>query len=188
MLKLQTKALAVIATAGLVCAAGQANAQSEVLTTNVTATVQNNFTLAETNAINFGTVVAIADTANGGNTATLTIANNSATPTPANTLPAQFIIVDSTAASNGVFNISGAAPSTTLNVSVGSLVDLTCGACAGTPPVLTLTSVTPAAATAVTDIAGAATINIGAVITTIAGGNQYTDGAYVGSFDLTVAY
>jgi hypothetical protein len=187
MLKLQTKALAVMATAGLVCAAGQANAQSETLSSNVTAVVQNSFTLAETNAINFGTVVAVADTA-GANTATLTIASNAATPTPANNAPAKFIIVDSTAASNGVFDVTGAAPNTVLNVSTGTLANLTCGACAGTPPVLTLTSVTPGSATSTTSGTGAVTINAGAVITTVAGGNQYTDGTYVGSFVLTVAY
>lgn len=188
MLKLQTKALAALATAGLVCAAGQASAQSETVSSNVTAVVQNNFTLVETNAINFGTVVAVADTANGGNTATLTIAANSATPTPGNNAPAQFIIVDSTAAQNGVFDVTGAAPSTVLNISTGTLADLTCGACSGTPPDLTLTSVTPANATETTSGAGAVTINVGAVITTVAGGNQYTDGTYVGSFVLTVAY
>ena len=32
------------------------------------------------------------------------------------------------------------------------------------------------------------TINVGATLTTVAGGNQYEDGSYAGSFDLTVSY
>lgn len=188
MLKLQTKALAAIAAAGLVCAAGQASAQSETVSSNVTAVVQNNFTLVETNAINFGTVVAVADTA-GANTATLGITAAGVGPTPTNSAPAQFIIVDSTAAQNGVFDVTGAAPSTVLNVSTGTLVNLDCAACGGGNPDLILTSVTPANATETTSAGGAATINVGALITTVAGGGtQYADGTYVGSFVLTVAY
>jgi hypothetical protein len=188
MLKLQTKALAFIAVAGLVCTASdRAQAQSQTLTSNVTAIVQNSFTLAQTNAINFGRVVAVADTL-GVNVASLTIPSNSAVPTPTNSVPARFVIVDSTNASNGVFAVSGAAPSTALNVSTGTLVNLTCGACPGLPPALTLFSVTPGGPTVTTSGAGAATINVGAVIRTVAGGNQYTDGTYTGSFVLTVSY
>lgn len=188
MLKMQTRALAVMAVAGLVCAAGQANAQSEALSNEpVTLTVQNNFTLAQNTAMNFGTYVVIADTA-GANTATLTMAEANGTVTPANSAPAQFILVSATGQSRGIYDISGAAPATTLNVTIGGLTDLSCGACLGSPPVLDLTSVTADDATPTTDGTGAVTVNIGAVLTTVAGGNQYTDGTYAGDFDLTVAY
>jgi hypothetical protein len=188
MLKMQSTALATLAIAGLVCAAGQANAQSEALTGEpVTLTVQNNFTLTRTTAMAFGTFAVVADTA-GSNTATLTMDPTTGTLTPANTLPSQFVEVDSSSAARGVYDVTGAAPSTTMNVTISNLVDLTCGACSGTPPAIDLTSVTADDATPTTDNAGAATITLGAVLTTVAGGNQYTDGAYAGTFDITVAY
>lgn len=188
MLKLQTRALAAMAVAGLVCAAGQANAQSEVLNNEpVTLNVQNNFTFAQNAAMNFGTYVVLADTA-GANTATLTMDPGTGTVTPANSAPAQFILVDATGESRGIYDVSGAAPTTTLTLTINGLTDLTCGLCGGAPPVITLTSVTADDATPTTDGTGNATINLGAVLTTVAGGNQYTDGTYAGDFDLTLAY
>jgi hypothetical protein len=189
MLKLQTTALATVAVAGLVFAAGQANAQSESLIDEpITLQVLNNFTFARTTAMNFGTYVVNADTANGGNTATLTMNPTTGAVVAANNGDAQFISVSSTGRSRGVYAVSSAAPSTTLTVSTSNLGNLACGGCTGSPPVLTLTSVTPDASSPVTDSNGAVTINFGAVLTTIAGGNQYTDGTYAGDFDILVSY
>jgi hypothetical protein len=195
MLKLQTKALAAMAVAGLVCAAGEANAQSQSLSNEpVSIVVQNNFTLSRTNALNFGTYVVFAHAGNNNaNTATLTMAPGTGVVTPVNNPPARFVAIDVTSQSRGVYAISGAAPSTIMNVATANPTDLGCsaGACTTTlpaPPVITLTSVTPASGTVTTSGTGTATINIGAVLTTVAGGEQYADGTYTGDFDLTVNY
>ncbi len=187
MLKLRTLALAIMAIAGFVSAAGQANAQASLTAEPVTLTVANSFTLTQTTAMNFGSFVVVADTG-GSNTATLTMAPATGVVTPSNNAPASFVLVSAVGASRGVYAISAAAPSTTLTVSTSNLTDLTCGACSGSPPVITLTSVTADDSTPTTDGSGDATVNFGAVLTTVAGGNQYVSGAYAGSFDIAVAY
>lgn len=165
-----------------------AHAQSEALTNEPTSlTVQNNFSLVQGDPVNFGTYVVIADTA-GANTATLTMNEGTGVVTPVNNAPAMFILVDSSARTRGLYVITSAAPSVTLNVNIANLNNLTCGGCTGSPPVITLTSVTADDPTPTTDTGGAANFRLGAVLTTVAGGNQYTDGTYSGDFDLTVSY
>jgi hypothetical protein len=187
MLKLRTLALAIMAFAGFVSAAGQANAQASLTAEPVSLTVANSFTLAQTTAMNFGTFVALADTA-GANTATLTMDPGTGVIVAANNAPATFVLVSAVGASQGVYAISGAAPSTTLTVSTSALTDLTCGACSGSPPAIDLTSVTADDSSPTTSVTGDATVSFGAVLTTVAGGNQYTNGSYDGSFDIAVAY
>jgi Domain of unknown function (DUF4402) len=184
ILKSTGRAGAAAVLVSLVCV--PAFAQSETLSTNVSATVQNSFTLTETTALDFGVFVAIADTV-GSNTATLTVLATGGAPSASNNAPAQFIIVDASSATNGVFGVSNAAPNTTLNVSTVD-TNATCGTCGGGNPILTLVS-TPQSATATTDGTGAATINVGATLTTATTpAQQYADGTYTGSFNLVVSY
>lgn len=185
---LKYAALCTVAATALV-SASDAMAQSQTVTGTVTAVVDNSFVLAETTPMHFGTVVAICDTA-GANQATL-ILSTAGAGAITNALPAQFVNVDTTARTQGVFDVTGAAPSTPLNVTLGAAVDLTCGACLGTPPALLLSALTDdtGGGTVTTDALGAATIQTGATISTAATcGTQYEDGTYVGSFDITVAY
>ena len=187
MFTFRTLALATLATVSLVSAAGQANAQASLTAEPVTLTVANSFSLAQTTPMNFGSFIVLADTV-GVKTATLMMNPGTGAITPTNDAPAQFVQVNIAAASRGVYAISGAAPNTTLSVSTASLTDLHCGACAGAPPDVTLTSVTADDSTPTTDGSGGATVNFGAVLTTVAGGNQYVSGTYAGSFDISVTY
>lgn len=189
MLKLHTKALAVIATAGLFCAAsGAANAQTTVQG-NVNLTVNNAINITETTPMQFGTFLVVKDIAST-EVATLTLSDTgTATPTTTGT-PAIFTDISAVAPaarSQGIFGITGAAPTTVINVATSNLADLTCALCTGSDTI-TLFSVTPATATVTTDGTGAATINVGAVLKTKTGGNQYKDGLYAGTYDLTVNY
>lgn len=187
MLKMQSTALATLAIVGLVCAAGQP-AKSETLSAEpVTLTVENGFTLARSAPMAFGIFAVTADTA-GSNTATLTMDPSTGSLTPGNSAPAAFTSINTTAASRGIYTVTGAAPNTGMNVSTANLTNLTCGACSTSPNAITLTSVTADDSTPTTDGSGDATINLGAVLTTVSGGNQYEDGAYAGSFDVIVNY
>jgi hypothetical protein len=173
---------------GLASIATDAHAQSQSVTATVSATVQNAFNFVETTAMNFGTLVALADTA-GANTATIQINTAGALSIPTNNAPAQFIIVNSAAATQGVFDITNAAPSTAITLSFANTANLTCAICGGGNPALTLSGLTTdTGLTPNTSAAGALTINVGAQLTTVAGGNQYADGAYAGSFDFTASY
>ncbi len=164
-----------------------AKAQSENITASVTAIVANSFSLTETTPMHFGTMVVIADTS-GTDTANIVLSTLGA-GTINNSGSAQIIDVDTSTRTQGVYDVSGAAPSTSLTLTTSSLTDLSCGACSLSPPVLTLSAITDdAGATPTTDSTGAVTINMGATITTVAGGNQYEDGTYAGSFSLTLAY
>lgn len=188
MLKFNTRALAVTSAAALALVAGfGAQAQTNV-TGHVNLTVNNAISITETTPMEFGTFLVVKDVA-GANTATLTMATNG-TATPSNNAPATFTSVSAVAPaarSQGVFDITGAAASTVINVATSGLNNLVCGACGASDDIL-LTSVTPAAATVTTDGSGNATINVGAVLTTKTGAPQYQDGAYVGTYTLTVNY
>lgn len=172
---------------GLATVASNAMAQSESVAGTVSATVQNAFNLVQTTGLNFGTLAAFADTA-GVNTATISVSTAGALSAPTNNAPAQFVVVNNAAVSQGVFDITNAAPNTVVTITYANTANLSCGACTGGNPVLTLSGVGDGLATPTTSGAGALTINVGATIATVAGGNQYEDGAYSGGFDMTVAY
>ena len=174
---------------GVASLAADAQAQSAKLTANATVTVDNSFDLTETTIMNFGTVVAICDTA--ANSATLTISPAGALGTvPAGA--AKFIVVNSANATQGVFDVANAAPSTALNVSYANTAALACTAgCSGNQPSLALSAITDdtTAGVTTTSNAGALTFNVGGTLTTTAScANQYEDGVYKGTFDVTVAY
>lgn len=186
MFKFRMKTLAIVTITSLMCStAAGVHAQTTVGGT-VNLTVNNAISITETTPMNFGTYLVVKDTAST-ETATLTMATNG-TATPATSgAPAIFTSVSAASRTQGVFTITGAAPSTVINVATSNLADLNCSACVSSDDI-TLTSVTPAAATVTTDGSGDATINVGAVLTTKTGGNQYKSGSYVGSYDLTVNY
>ncbi len=186
MFKFRMKPLTALTLMSLMCStAASVHAQTTV-GGNVNLTVNNAISITETTPMNFGTYLVVKDTAST-QTATLTMASNG-TATPATSgAPAVFTSVSATGRTQGVFTITGAAPSTVINVSTTNLVDLNCSACVSSDDI-TLTSVTPAAATVTTDGSGDATINVGAVLTTKTGGNQYKSGSYVGTYDLVVNY
>lgn len=169
-------------------ASSDAMAQSETVNATVSATVQNAFDLTQTTAMNFGTLAAFADTA-GTKTASISVTTAGALGAPTNNAPAQFVVVDNALVSQGVFDVANAAPTAGVTITFANTTDLSCGACVGAPPVLTLSGLGhDQGGSPTTSATGTMTINVGATITTVAGGNQYEDGSYAGGFDMTVAY
>lgn len=176
---------------GVACLAADAQAQTEKVTANVNATVDNSFTLVETTVMNFGTIVAKADTV-GNTTATLTISTAGAlTPVPTGPAASRFVIFNAANATQGVFDVTNAAPSTKVTISFANPVALSCALCSGNEPDITIgTFVHDAGANPATDVNGALNFNVGATLTTAVGpvANQYEDGAYAGTYDVLVAY
>lgn len=174
---------------GVACLAADAQAQTEKVTANVNAVVDNSFTLAETTIMNFGTIVAKADMV-GNTTATLTIDSTGAlTPVPTGPAAARFVIFNSANASQGVFNVTNAAPSTKVAISFANPVALNCALCANAPDITIGAFTHDAGANPTTDANGALTFNVGATLTTVpAPANQYEDGAYAGTYDVLVSY
>ena len=169
--------------------ATDANAQSQqVVGATVNLTVQNAFTLVETTPMNYGTLAAFCDAGANSTTATLSTAGVLALGAPAAT--AQFIDISAVGRTQGVFDVTGAAPTTSLTVTLANPANATCAACGGGNPPMTLGGLTDdTLGTVTTDANGALTINVGATLTTqstcLA---QYADGAYVGTYDITVSY
>jgi hypothetical protein len=172
---------------------GSAMAQETVANATVDVTLQNSFTLTETTPMEFGTIVMFCDTgANNTTTATLNTAGVFAAGAVSGN--ARVIDVDAAAPnprSQAVFDVTGAAPNSGLDVTLGGLTNLTCAACGGGNPAITLTSLSNSSVNGVitTDNAGDATLNVGAVLTTLGTCvTQYADGLYQGTYDLTVSY
>lgn len=172
---------------------GAAMAQETITNATVDVTLQNSFTLTQTTPMEFGTIVMFCDTA-ANNTTTATLSTAGLFTPGATSGGARVINVDATAPnprSPGVFDVTGAAPSTTLTVTLGGLTNLVCGACGGGNPAITLTSLSNSSnnGTINTNNTGDATLNVGAVLTTAPTcGTQYLDGLYQGTYDLTVSY
>lgn len=185
-MKMATTSAVALGLAGI--ASTDAMAQSETVGATVSAVVQNAFDLTQTTPMNFGTLAVFADTA-GVNTASITLSTAGALSAPSNSAPAQITVVDNSLVSQGVFDVANAAPSAGVTITLDNTADLACGACAGGTPVLTLSGLGhDQGASPTTSGTGTMTINVGATITTVAGGNQYVDNTYSGGFDVTVAY
>tara|TARA_B100001971_G_C18196398_1_gene541734 strand:- start:777 stop:1334 length:558 start_codon:yes stop_codon:yes gene_type:complete len=183
LLKKTLKASAIGAiTASL--AFGVLDAKAETAGTTITATVQNAFTFTETTALTFGTIIAVNDA-----TDTSTIVMNTA-GTPAYNNPGAARLTEVVAGTNGVFDITAAAPSAGIDVTYPASVTLSCGTCSGSQEDFTVNTFTDnsVAGTVTTDGAGAFTINVGATLTTINSANAYEDGAYSGAFTVTANY
>ncbi len=169
--------------------ATEAFAQSQTVTgATINLTVQNAFTLAETSALDFGVLAVFCDGGNNTTTATLSTAGVLATGAPA--ASAQVIDIDGANRTQGVFDITGAAPTTAITVTRANITNVTCAACGGGNPLITTTALTDdQGGGQSTDANGALTINVGATLTTLAScGTQYADGAYQGTYDLTASY
>ena len=172
---------------GLMAMATPAMAQSNSVAGSSSATVQNSITAAETMAPSTGSVVLIADTI-GVDTATVTVTTGGVVLVTPNG-SANAIVVDDSPANAAEFTITGAAPNTQLTLTFNSIVDLVCGLCTAGNPVIQLSGLNhDAGATPTTDINGDLTFHVGFTLTSIAGGNQYEDGVYTGSFKVNISY
>lgn len=175
-------------------ASSDAHAQAQqVLGATADVTVQNAFSLVETTPMEFGTLVVICDTG-AANTTNATLNPAGALAIAPASGAARIIDIDAAAPnprSAGIFDVTGAAPSTALTVTVGNPVNMTCSSCTGGNPAITLGNLTNNAPGNVltTDNAGDATLNVGARITTLGTcPQQYEDGLYRGTYDVTVSY
>jgi len=190
-MKLNTLKYAALGTvaAGALFSATNAVAQ-ETDTGDVTATILNSFTLTETTSMNFGTMVMLCDTG-AASTANIVLDETTSAGTISNNGNALIIDVNTAARTRAVYDVTGAAPTTVLNITLTNPVNLTCPACVGTPSPITLgTLVASTGATGTTDGAGALQFGVGATLTTAGtcGANQYEDGVYTGTYDVTVGY
>lgn len=188
--------LAAVAAFGMVT---EAKAQTE--TVDVSVTVSNLLTLTVVDNINFGTIVAFKDTVALGETATLRVLTTGLLAAPTTTgAPAVIAVLDNSSVTRGRILVEDGAETAVLNVNIPALsvVNPVSGGLTFTLGGFR-TSWNGAAATDRTagtpwtqiyaDNAGAgSTLDIGATITTVAGGAQYTDGTYSGSFDVVFAY
>lgn len=197
MIKKTNIALA-LATVSVVALGAVAANAAESVTPTATVTVLNAFTLTSTTALNFGTISATGDGAATGVAATYAIAaDGSPTITNAGAAADDFI-VSVVPGTQAVIDITDAAPNTIMTVTEPqAATTLTCGLCPSAPNVLTFdvdtwvddTTGGPGG-TVTTDGTGAATINMGATLTTTPDDSSdiYEDGVYTGTYTVTVAY
>jgi len=153
---------------------------------DVSATIQNAFSVADITVANVGTI-AIVVVPLTLDTATLTI-----TPTGGisitNMADAYILDVDNSAVTNGVIDISGAAPNTQINIAFATLSNLVCATCLPGNPDINLGSyTTDTGLTPFTDGSGNLTVNYGLTISTNPG-VPYEDGVYTGQYQVTVNY
>lgn len=185
----------------LACAltVGMYSATVDAQTANMTATatVQNTITLATPAQLNFGTIVAVADTVN---TATVTVDVLGAITVATTGAPAQTAVVDATAVSQGTIEVSGAADGATLNININNVVDPVAGAESFVLDQFNTSYNGGAAAAQVINTpftetysaafgGGTNTLDIGATITTTTvAAVPYTDAVYNGSYDVVFSY
>jgi len=183
-------------TCALAIGAYTATANAQTANMTATATVQNTITLATPSQLNFGTIVAVADTVQ---TATVTV-DVLGVATTAGTAPAQTAVVDATAVAAGQIEVSSAADGASLNIEINNVTDPVAGAesfvldqfntswngGASAPQIIA----TPFAETYVLAFNGGTnTLDIGATITTTtAAAAAYTDGVYNGTYDVVFSY
>jgi len=196
-MKTLIKSLKILSLAGLVAIGYTGSAVAQTANMTATATVQNTVTLGTPAQLNFGTIVAVADTVN---TATATVDVLGAITTATTGAPAQTAVVDGTAVSQGTIEVSGAADGATLNININNVINPVAGAenfvldqfttswngGASTAQVIN----TPFTETYAAAFGGGTnTLNIGATITTTTvAAVAYTDGVYNGSYDVVFSY
>lgn len=184
------------ATALLLSCYSSANAQT--VTVDADVTVQNTLTLTVVDNLDFGTIVAIADTATG-KVADMPIDASTDTLGPATTTgaPAYMAIVDSTNAQGAQITVEDGADGANINVTINNVINPTFGGASFT---LTnwessynggatgaRTAATPFVVVFSSAFAlGVNTLDIGASLRT--GSVAYTDGAYDGGFDVVFSY
>lgn len=173
---------------------------AETVTGNASVTVLNSFTLAETQALSFGTLVAFADddASGAGGTATAVLAPSDGTLTITNAGNASLTEVAS--GQVGIYTITGAAPNTVINLTLPSSATLSDPSGTETKD-FTLGSFTSSVVTSGTaftydtDATGQMVFNLGATLSTDATGasgssaaDAYADATYTGTFTVTADY
>lgn len=167
-----------------------AQAQTQVETVSVTAVVSNAFTLAQTTAMNFGTV-ALYNTNTASDIPTIVMDTAGAVTLTDGPTTATVLDVSATGRSAGVFAVSAAVASTNLTISISDINVLTCIAgCSGTPPTIAIGTFVDNGTSSVvtTDGSGAVTVLVGATLSGAVSATSYESGTYQGSYDLTLTY
>ena len=161
------------------------DAKAEDAGTNITATVTNAITFAETQALSFGEFVAIN---HASDVSTITMANDGSGATYGNTGSAR--ITEIVEGNMGIFDVSDAAINASLTLTLPTTVTLDCTLCGASNPDFSVGTFTsdPAVGSLTTNGSGAATINIGATLTTVAGASNYEDGDDTGAYTVSVNY
>jgi hypothetical protein len=172
-----------------------ANAQTANMT--ATATVQNTLTLATPSQLNFGSIVAVSDTAN---TATATVSTLGVLSVATGGAPAYTAIVDDSAALNGQVTVADGADGAIINITINNVVDPVNGT---ESFVLDDFETSWNGNAAESQVIGATftenfssifgggtnTLDIGATITTTTVvAAAYGDGAYNGTYDVIMSY
>lgn len=184
-------------TTALVLAATSSNyAQAQSTPVVASVEVSNTLTLATTQELNFGDIVAVGAT---GNTASVVItpAGVLSTPAPSGGTAAS-AIVDNAAATNANITIADGAD-TTINVDIQAVVNPTDGTDTFTLGAFFTsfngdTSTSRTAGTPWTETfdgafgGGTNTLDIGATLTTVDPSAVYGDGAYTGGFNVVFSY
>jgi len=191
-----------LSTAAVALAVGSANAGTE--TGNAQVTVLSTITMAETAALDFGTIAAFADDATNTNVALLTMpadgTGSSVTWPVGNNTQANIVVI--TEGNPGSFAVSGAAPNTVLTLTLSAPVDLSdpSGTSAHeftflTTGVYMTLNGSGNTFTQDTDATGAMEFNVGGTIQTVDTGmtsaavlTAYDDATYTGTYAVTVSY
>lgn len=174
------------------------DAKAQTVSMDATVTVQNTLTLTEVTQLNYGTLAAFKDTV-GAQVASIIMNPDGTLGVPTTTgAPAAIAVIDNTAATQAEILIEDGADGATVNVTINNVVAPTN---AGNPFALSnwrtsTNGAAPVARVVATpfgivylDNAGAgSTLEIGARLGTVAGGVQYADLVYSGTFDVVFSY
>ncbi len=174
------------------------DAQAQTAASTATVTVQNAVTLNVTSNINWGTIVAFAQTGIGAAASSIVDSAGAQGAIVSGVAPAgRIIIVSPVGLANTSIDITNGAPSANINVTVTNVVDPINGASVFTLQNFTYDDIVDVAVEAPVvvatpfaiplDIAGTNTIAFGAQIATQLG-VTYTDTVHAGSFDVVFAY
>ena len=189
-----------IATIATVAAVGvfatKADAQTHAFTSTIE--VSNALTLAHVSDLNFG-ILAVARAPAA--TANIAIGTDGALGIPAGTLPAYIAIVDDSAATAAVVDVSGGANGANINVNipVAGIIAPVSGASAfalgtwqyswnGAPNDAIVPGVAEVVVFDSAYTGGVNNLSIGATLTTTTGATAYADGVYAGSFNVVFSY
>lgn len=171
------------------------DAKAQVVPMDVSVQVQNTLTLTEVTQLNYGLIAAFKDTG-GANVASLVMNPDGTLGIPSTTgAPAAMAVIDNTAATSAEITVEDGALGATINITIGNVVVPIAG---GITFALTnwrysWNGAAAAAAVVATPFpvvyaADPNSLQVGARLDTVAGGVQYTDNTYNGTFDVTFSY
>ena len=188
--KFNALAIAALASAVFVGAAGSALAQSQTVNYTASVMVQNTFNVGMTTPLTFGTVAAVSDTTSVGTQAQIVLqANAGTTAVTQGASGNSSRLLSIVAPTPGVISITSAPPSTAITITNWSQVSLTNPADANSPGFFFTPSAVAAGFNNTTSAAGALTVNVGGTLTTKRQTvYAYSDGTYTGSFAVTFAF